>query len=350
MINAKVYGRKLFSICKLLMMTPFNFLKNREKRYFQNHLGSFTSLKPDDQNSIDLFNTLWSTSIPDTHGTGSFNGFNDERIRWLLEQLGNVEGEKILELGPLEGGHTYMLEHAGAKVTSVEGNYGAFLRCLTVKNLLGLESKFLLGDFSKMEMGSTTYNTVVASGVLYHLADPISLLEALSKNTDNIFLWTHYFEEDLKKWSPLARGQLREGKWDIKSPRTQEFKGLEVRSIRQKYGKALGWRGFCGGTEAFSYWIYKKDLLTLLTKLGFRNIRINFDKVDHPNGPCFALIASKFDVAYYLDPNNNPDLHHAFGQLPSDEQEVKAIEHFNVFGRKEGRLAIAPRESGLSVT
>ena len=78
-----------------------------------------------------------------------FQRVNDERIRWLLEQLGNVEGEKILELGPLEGGHTYMLEHAGAKVTSVEGNYGAFLRCLTVKNLLGLEcSKFYAKELS----------------------------------------------------------------------------------------------------------------------------------------------------------------------------------------------------------
>ena len=70
------------------------------------------------------------------------------------------------------------------------------------------------------------------------------------------------------------------------------------------------------------------------------SIRINFDKVDHPNGPCFALIASRFDVEYYLNPKINPDLHNAFNSLPFAERELRAIEHYNVYGRKEGRVPI----------
>ena len=76
------------------------------------------------------------------------------------------------------------------------------------------------------------------------------------------------------------------------------------KTIRQHYGKAKKWSGFCGGSSSFSYWICKNDLLALIRKLGFANIRINFDKVDHPNGPCFALIASRFDVEYYLNPKS----------------------------------------------
>ena len=81
----------------------------------------------------------------------------------------------------------------------------------------------------------------------------------------------------------------------------------------------------------------------MLKELGFINIRINFDKIDHPNGPCFAIIASKFDVAYYLDPSINSDLSEVFGKLSSEEKEAQAIEHFNVYGRKEGRSPIAPQ-------
>ena len=63
-----------------------------------------------------------------------------------------------------------MLERAGGDILSIEGNHGAFLRCLIVKNFLGLKSKFLLGDFSNFDISRDTFDTVVASGVLYHIS------------------------------------------------------------------------------------------------------------------------------------------------------------------------------------
>jgi len=50
-----------------------------------------------------------------------------------------MKGKKVLELGPLEGAHTYMLEKAGGDVLSIEGNHGAYIRCLIVKNFYGLK-------------------------------------------------------------------------------------------------------------------------------------------------------------------------------------------------------------------
>ena len=327
---------------KLAILKYLSRFKSGTKTQFQDYLSDFTSLKPSDENPFDLFSTCWSTKIPDIKNTGDFDGFTDERIQWLISELGNIKNKDILELGPLEAAHTFMLEKAGARVLSIEGNYGAFLRCLTVKNFLGLKAKFLLGDFSKIELGSKYFKAVVACGILYHLPDPVALLKKLAKNTDNLFIWTHYFEEDFDKWSPRARCELTEGKWDTANIQNTNFKGIQVRTVRQNYGKALGWRGFCGGTESYSYWIYKQDLLSLLNELGFNSIQINFDKVDHPNGPCFALMASKFDLSYYLDPDINPDLNTQFGGLPHEEKRLAAIEHFNVYGRKEGRLAIRP--------
>ena len=313
---------------------------SRDEKHFENFLTSYTQLEPHEQNSFDLFRGSWSTKIIDVQDTGGFDGFNDERINWLLDELGGVQSKRILELGPLEGAHTYMLERAGGDVLSIEGNHGAFLRCLIVKNFLGLKSKFLLGDFSNLDISRDNFDTVVASGVLYHMEDPIALLEKVSSKTDNLFIWTHYFEEDLERWSSVAKREIKNGKWDIDNPKIFEFDGLPVKTIRQHYGKAKKWSGFCGGSSSFSYWICKNDLLALIRKLGFANIRINFDKIDHPNGPCFALIASRFDVEYYLNPKINPDLHNAFNSLPFAERELRAIEHYNVYGRKEGRVPI----------
>lgn len=334
--------RKLILVVKQLVTGWTTNQQNMIKTHLQDYLSCFSLLNPNDQNSFDLFEGSWSTKIPNIQNTGEFDGFNDERITWLLEEIGAIEGKSVLEFGPLEGGHTYMLEKAGAEVTSIEANHGAFLRCLTVKNFLGLRSRFVLGDFSKIDLSNNRFQLVVACGVLYHMADPISLLKSIANNTNNIFIWTHYFDENFEKWSPEGRKQLKKGKWDLKNIEVEKFNELEVRTVRQKYGQALGWTGFCGGTETFSYWVYRQDLLAVLKELGFINIRINFDKIDHPNGPCFAIIASKFDTTYYLDPSVNPDLSEVFGKLSSEEKESQAIEHFNVYGRKEGRSPIAP--------
>jgi hypothetical protein len=324
--------------------------KNNKKQLFQEYLANFSGSRPDDQNPFKLFENCWSSKIPSIQNTGNLDVFKDARIDYFCQAFGDMKGRTILELGPLEAGHTYMLEEAGAKVTAVEGNYGAFLRCLTVKNLFNLRAKFVLGDFSKMEPCEVKYDAIVACGVLYHMADPVAFLKDLAERTDNIFIWTHYFDENFGKWSSMARKQLKNGKWDLDHIQSQEINGFEVRTVRQSYGGALGWAGFTGGTETFSYWIFKEDLIHLLKSLGFSNIRIglHLDQVDHQHGPCFAIFASKsaqqeeIDVSYYLNPDVHPDLYEEFGHLPEYEKELKALEHFIGWGKKEGRLPKAP--------
>ena len=335
---------KVFSIGERTLLKLLKL--DNEKLLLEKTFSQYSALRPDDQNPFALFGNCWSSKIPNIDNTGDFDGFNDHRIEWLISELGELKGKSILELGPLEAAHTFMLEKAGATVTAVEGNYGAFFRCLTVKNLLGLKAKFILGDFSKIKPDFGKHDTIIACGVLYHMSDPVTLLKNLAGMTDNIFIWTHYFEEDFEKWSSMAIEQLNNGKWDLKNIKSHNINGVEVRTVRQNYGKALGWGGFCGGNESFSYWIFKEDLLSLLKSLGFVNIRIplHFDQVDHQHGPCFAVLASKLesheklDVDYYLDPEVNLDLFNEFGHLPEIEKESKALEHFISLGRGEGRL------------
>ena len=256
----------------------------------------YNLLKPQDINSFNLFKGSWSTIFSDKNNQnitdGFFDGTRDERLDWLSERF-NVENKKVLELGPLEAGHTYMLENNGADVTSIESNIGAFLRCLIVKNQYNLNTKFLLGDFTKTVFDENQFDLVVASGVLYHMTDPIQFLKQISNYSKSLYLWTHYFEPDLKLWNPALKNFLEQGKWNYTKPKVEVHNGLSVRIIKQHYGNALGWDGFCGGPEEYSYWIMREDLLNFLKKLGFNKIDIGFDHPMSPNGPSFSVFAEK---------------------------------------------------------
>src|ERR1035437_8430204 len=86
------------------------------------------------QNALDIFVSEWASRLPPPWSKCAAGGiplFEDGRIVWALQQLGGCEGQRALELGPLEGGHSYMLEsHGAASVLAVEANTRAFLKCL----------------------------------------------------------------------------------------------------------------------------------------------------------------------------------------------------------------------------
>ena len=136
-------------------------------------MDSYVANSPTPQNAVDLFKGEWSSKLPDDIRveSGTAELFSDARILQMLDRLGGIEGLSVLELGPLEAAHTTMLDRAGAaSVTAVEANTRAYMKCLIVKELLGLKvSKFLLGDLNAyMEETTERFDLCVASGVLYH--------------------------------------------------------------------------------------------------------------------------------------------------------------------------------------
>lgn len=278
----------------------FGINENRQYKVVNNSLqtemAKYDANEPSDINAFNLFNESWSTAFRDLDGksltSGVFDGTNDPRLEWLVSNL-NVKNKKILELGPLEGAHSIFLEKLGAEILAIEANIGAFLRCLIVKNQYSLNAKFLLGDFNSLKIEGDQFDLVLASGVLYHMSDPVSFLEKFSKCSDNLFLWTHYFENDLSLWNSNLKEQLNNGKWNYKEPEIVKFRDIEVKIIKQKYGESLGWSGFCGGPQDYSYWIDKNDLLNLLRTLGYRDIDLAFDEPFHQNGPSFCIYARK---------------------------------------------------------
>jgi hypothetical protein len=140
---------------------PLGWLKKRlrpEKTEKSSNFERYVSSAPCWQNAVDAV-AGWNTAFPPHYGVtaGSVPTHSDQRIVWALECFGPLVDRHVLELGPLEGGHTSMLEAAGARVDAIEANELAFLRCLIRKEIVGLtRSKFWLGDFVKALPRRTT--------------------------------------------------------------------------------------------------------------------------------------------------------------------------------------------------
>lgn len=254
----------------------------------------FVAAPPSPQNAVDIFKGEWSSKFPPPHDllqTGEIGLYEDARLQWLISELRTFHQKNILELGPLEGMHSYMLEQNGAEsITAIESNTHAYLRCLITKELLQLQRvRFLCGDFIGYlkDPSCPDFDLTVACGVLYHMIDPVELIALLAHHSrDHIFLWSHYYDET---WA-LAKDL----QWKFPYIREANYGGFSHRLVRQEYGtKALDWQGFCGGSRSYSHWLYREEILGALRHFGFSDIKISFDTLEHPNGPSMALIANR---------------------------------------------------------
>ncbi len=256
-------------------------------------LDLYVSTLPSDQNVLDIFAGEWSSRLPADSNLitkpGSAAFFDDDRVKWASQTFGSFNDWNILELGPLEGGHTYMLEKLGARqITAIEANTRAYLKCLCIKEIFNLtRASFKLGDFmTYLASCEDQFDLVLASGVLYHMAAPVSMLELVSKRARRIFIWTHYYDQQVIN----ARPDLRRKFGD---PEIIEHDGQRYMSALQHYNKAIGWAGFCGGPKPTSRWLSRDSILEALQRYGFSKVTIGFDHPEHPKGPAFALCAEK---------------------------------------------------------
>jgi hypothetical protein len=255
----------------------------------------FCSVRPSPQTAVDLFAGQWNSELPSPYDKltgGSATLFADDRIAEAVDQFGGVKDLRVLELGPLEGGHTFMLDRLGvAEVTAIEANKQAFLRCLVAKELLGIPSShFLCGDFMAYLRDAadsgTHWDLCLASGVLYHQQDPVALLELATQVSDRIYLWTQYYDADV-----MARRPGLSAKFS--SPVETTTAGFHHSLYRRDYGSsALGSLRFPGGLKGWMTWMTKPDILSSLQYFGFEPIGM-FDDPDHTNGPALRLTAKR---------------------------------------------------------
>ncbi|MBW4446672.1 MAG: class I SAM-dependent methyltransferase [Spirirestis rafaelensis WJT71-NPBG6] len=257
-----------------------------------NILDYYITSTPSIQNALNIFKEEWTSKLPGDLASlqaGQLPLFEDSRIEWAVKQLGGVEGKRILELGPLEAAHTYMLEQMGAaSITSVESNTRAYLKCLIIKEVMQLKhAHFLCGDFVEyLRSNPGKFDICFACGVLYHMANPAELISLIAKVSDQVFLWTHYYDHEIISRQPNHAHRFP-------NSISAEHDGFKHTLYRQEYSTALNSMSFCGGSNKFSYWMSREDILASLRHVGLSDIQVYFDKSDHPAGPDIALTAAR---------------------------------------------------------
>ena len=240
---------------------------------------------PAPQTIVDAFGGEWLSRFPEEIGVsaGDSPTFDDPRLHWALPRVG-VAGASVLELGPLEGGHSYMLERAGAaSVVAIEGNRRAYRRCLATKELTRLErTRFECGDFLEyLRATDETFDVCVACGVLYHLLDPVELIALLARRARRLFLWTHYYDPAL-----LARSRR------FGAPVQQTTHGFDHELHPRPYSRiGLRLASFPGGSNRSASWLGRADLLAALERFGWTKLELGPETRDVEPGPALSLVA-----------------------------------------------------------
>ncbi len=253
-------------------------------------LDEYVTAAPSGQTALDIFAGEWISKLPAQYAlrAGTIPLFEDDRISSALQTLGGIEGKTVLELGPLEGAHTFMLHERGAaRITAVEANTRAYLKCLVVKEVLELtRATFLCGDFVQyLRTVPEPVDFCLASGVLYHMRNPVELLALICGSAEQLFLWTHYYDHEIISRQPHIAA-------NFSARTTVEHEGFSHTLYRQEYAATLFSRAFIGGTGAYSQWMSKDDLIAALQHFGMRVTSLEL-QLAHPHGPSLSLTAER---------------------------------------------------------
>jgi len=257
--------------------------------------GPFATGAPSPQAAIDLIPGGWASRLPlPGVRAGQAELFEDHRVDWAIEALGGVSGARCLELGPLEGGHSYMLERAGAsQVVAVEANKDAYLKCLITKELLALQRcTFLCGEaICYLDATGDQFDICWCAGILYHMVEPVRLIDLISRRASRLYMWTHYYDATKlqggePKSRPFVNGQVAD----------EVYMGFRHQLHRHEYGAATRLGGFWGGTRPHSNWLTLDGILGALEHFGWSEIQSQVDE-GHPHGPAVNLVATRPDEA-----------------------------------------------------
>lgn len=246
---------------------------------------------PIHQNGVDLFAGKWASDLGKVRsiiGTGTADLFaGDPRPTMAAAALGDgtgrLDGMTVLELGPLEAGHSYQLEKLGAEyLLGVEANAEAYLKCLVVKEVLNLRTcHFLLGDVEEfLKKTDKIFDMVFCSGILYHMQDPLSIIQEICRITDRCFVWSHYYnveagdKEGKRTRHPIERGGFAADYYELEYHNRQDGT-------------------FWGGNTDRRAWMTQDSILDSFKHFGLTHVEILQDTPSHPHGAAMSFAASR---------------------------------------------------------
>lgn len=200
---------------------------------------------------------------------GEFDAMSDPR----LDQFWNAfpRARTILELGSLEGGHTFGLAARPAvkRVVGVEGRQANVARAAWIGTLLGTSKvEFVQANLETTPLSTYgTFDAVFCCGLLYHLPRPGELIDSISQVTTSLFLSTHYAPEDQAD--------------------------AECDGVPGIHYHEFGLDDPLSGLSSSSFWPTLDGLLAIVRARGFGETRIVDHNRHNPNGPTVSLAASQ---------------------------------------------------------
>ncbi len=199
---------------------------------------------------------------------GDFHALDDPRVGQFFETFPRVRS--ILELGSLEGGHTFTMARRPdvTRVLGLEGRAINVEKSRFMQELFHIaKAEFIEANLEKIDLASFgKFDAVFCSGLLYHLPEPWKLLEQIPRVAPNLFMWTHYCDDlavDAENGDLKGRNYV-EG--NLQRPNS--------------------------GLSSTSFWLTLGSLTKALTKNGFGEIRILQNNLSHPHGPAVTLAAT----------------------------------------------------------
>lgn len=172
----------------------------------------------------------------------------------------------VLELGSLEGAHSFSLARRVEQVTAIEGRAANLQKARLVQRLLGVENvTFVKADLESAGLDALgRFDALFCVGLLYHLQRPWLLLDRFSGWSDRVFLQTHFADAA-----------------------EETLDGLPGRTYAE-YGS----RDPLSGLSRTSFWLTLPALTGRLEQNGYR-VRELDRNAQHPHGPIVTLAAER---------------------------------------------------------
>ena len=200
---------------------------------------------------------------------GGISAVGDERVERFFRYASNPK--TILELGALEGAHSFILaQRLGVKrVVALEGREANLRKSRFVQELLQIGNvEFAQANLEHADLSAFgKFDAVFCCGLLYHLPEPWKLIEQCASVAPLLFIWTQYAAEN--EAHDMGRG-LR-GKIHVEGGADEPLSGM----------------------SATATWLTLDSLRALLVASGYESVEVLHDDPAHANGPAVTIGASR---------------------------------------------------------
>lgn len=230
------------------------------------------TLLPFTTHRIDLGNGRWSAAA-------GVDASVDRRTRLVVDACGGVlEGRTVVDLGCLEGGFTIEFARRGAaRAVGIEAREVSVRRCELARDLTGLgAAQFVQGDVKEALAAEVArqggpFDVILATGILYHLADPAALLRSMRYACASAaIVFTHVAHPDRithdcssQVVTLTSGGHEYRGRWF----------GEYDETITDEQREGLLWAAW---SDRASFWPFEDDLVRMIRDAGFESV----EKID----------------------------------------------------------------------